>query len=255
MTHHHHFFEFSFTLHLRFNDKQISISNSRQMDSVIRKKFLSPKKNISTFLFAKERKKKKNSRKTSESNSFHGLKKFSSDCCSTNRATSCKKEKIWTIFHGISRAITIDLTSRYRGQGISKIPCRRKCISFPEVGSFFSMAFHRLVSCVFPFTRPQHIHPRSRRNPQREEDPQKSAACKSIHLGSRAPHDQRKGNRSSRLVKSARARIARIPIAERKQKRATRLSFFFPPPRGSRDRDSEISTLILWMQERLSLSV
>lgn len=93
MTHHHHFFEFSFTLHLRFNDKQISISNSRQMDSVIRKKFLSPKKNISTFLFAKERKKKKNSRKTSESNSFHGLKKFSSDCCSTNRATSCKKEK------------------------------------------------------------------------------------------------------------------------------------------------------------------
>lgn len=106
------------------------------------------------FYLQKKERKKKNSRKTSESNSFHGLKKFSSDCCSTNRATSCKKEKIWTIFHGISRAITIDLTSRYRGQGISKIPCRRKCISFPEVGSFFSMAFHRLVSCVFPFTRP-----------------------------------------------------------------------------------------------------
>lgn len=45
------------------------------------------------FYLQKKERKKKNSRKTSESNSFHGLKKFSSDCCSTNRATSCKKEK------------------------------------------------------------------------------------------------------------------------------------------------------------------
>lgn len=157
MIHHHHFFEFS-SLYLKFNNKKISISNSTNGFSDSKKilftsNFFFPKKSI--FYYATQKKKKKTLGKQWK-RWFHALKiqfRLLFHDFLLRFAQQVAKRKIWTIFHGIS-AITIDLTSRYRGQGISKIPCRRKCISFPELEVSSRWRFTGPVSCVFPFTRP-----------------------------------------------------------------------------------------------------
>lgn len=156
MIHHHHFFEFS-SLYLKFNNKKISISNSTNGFSDSKKilftsNFFFPKKSI--FYYATQKKKKTLGKQWKRW--FHALKiqfRLLFHDFLLRFAQQVAKRKIWTIFHGIS-AITIDLTSRYRGQGISKIPCRRKCISFPELEVSSRWRFTGPVSCVFPFTRP-----------------------------------------------------------------------------------------------------